>query len=172
MTREEKIAKARELRAAGKRDPEISAVLGLSVPRVSQLLKGTAYPARSCYVCGSVFTPTHGNQKTCCGENARKRYHENRIARASCPRCGAELGPGSAYPSKTPDLCMECHRDESHARTVRFIQLRKEGLSNVEISEREGLEAGSNIVAQILSRAGRYGLDVPPPPYWSRGKAA
>lgn len=63
-----------------------------------------------------------------------------------------------------------CKTDEALVRIEHFIHLREKGLTNKEIEEREGL--GVNVVATALSRAYRYGLEVPPPPYWSRGKVA
>jgi rubredoxin len=120
-----------------------------------------------CYVCGSTFTPSHGNQKTCCGENARKRFHEKQN-RAECPQCGQLMGSGSAYPSHTPELCRDCIYDNRYSRTVQCIALRAEGFLNYEIDEELGF--AFNTAAQLLSGADEFGLEVPPAPYYAPGE--
>jgi hypothetical protein len=100
---------------------------------------------------------------------AAKRAHEN-AARKRCPDCGQPMGAGSGYLSKGAALktCGDCKVRAARERTERFIALRGEGLNNRMIAERE--DCTPHVVACVLSRASRYGLEVPPPPYWSRAK--
>lgn len=170
LSPQQKIKRAKDLREQGLGYQQIGDRLGCSRSMawdyVNRLRK---LDPIECYVCGKTFTPSHGNQKTCCGESARKRFHADQH-RASCGQCGATRGEGSGYPNGTKtDLCVECARDNARSRSLHFIGLREEGLTNVEIARREGV--GANTVATVFNRAHRYGLTVPPPPYWSRGVA-
>ena len=98
---------------------------------------------------------------------AKRKWEDEQ--RAECPECGQLMQAGSALPSRKVKRCAECVRDEVDARLHRFIRLRKEGLTNVEIGRREGLSA--HAVASALYSARGNGWSVPPSPYWSRGAA-
>lgn len=97
--------------------------------------------------------------------NARKREWEREQA-GNCADCGRPLATPRA------SRCEPCTREASRAaadeRAERMIELRKQGLSNIQIGEREGVSRWA--VATVLSRAKLAGIDVPPPPYWGRGE--
>lgn len=153
MTREQKIAKAQELRDRGLTYKAIGERLGVSRTCVWKYLN----PIREREI------SRRSNLKRSPAKRAWER--ENR---AECPGCGGVLGAGSACPSHRPSQCAKCVRDIARERIVHFIRLREKGLTNREIEKLEGL--GSNVVATALTGAGRFGLVVPPSPYWSRGK--
>lgn len=165
MTREQMIAKAKRLRAEDKSDTQIARALGVPVPTVFGWLGGTPRPQRVCPACGGTFQPRHGNQRFCCGDNARKRMWE----RGECPRCGGVLATANRS-----DRCESCWKEDQHRkgreRTEEVIALRQEGLFNYEIEARLGLPY--NTAATLLNRAHRFGLEVPRSPYWSRRRVA
>lgn len=82
-----------------------------------------------------------------------------RLAMTDCPKCGGRMQKGSAR-------CGRCKRAEVDARAERLIDLRRQGLLNYEIAEREGIKAQT--VANLFVMAARRGLDVPPSPYRRR----
>lgn len=53
-------------------------------------------------------------------------------------------------------------------RRDEVIKLRRKGLGNLEIAEKLGVS--ERVVATLLYRAKQEGMDVPPSPYWSRGR--
>jgi hypothetical protein len=140
VTREEKIAKARELKAAGVPLGVIAESLEVPHSTSRGWALDTPWPKRECLVCGKRFAPDHGNQKVCCGENARKRFHEERT-RAACIDCGKKLGTGSGYPSRAV-RCRICHElSEAERCDVRRRQIEAwwtEGLQLPEIADRLG----------------------------------
>lgn len=152
--RREKIVRARELRAEGETYREIGEKLGVSLSAAYLWLN-----------------PEYAKQRAR-RSNAKRTAQKRRWAqenRAECPRCGQPMGSGSAGRSPgrfRPEVCRNCLTDEARARAARFIAMRKEGLLNVEIAEREGVE--THVVATVLSRAYRWGLEVPPSPYYRR----
>lgn len=96
--------------------------------------------------------------------NLARNDYKREWEAGECPQCGGRLASG-----KRAELCLPCRSDEYErafkAKARRFIKLRKEGLLNNEIKEREGLPY--NTVAQHLYLAKRdYGMDVPRSPYF------
>jgi transcriptional regulator with XRE-family HTH domain len=155
VSREQKIAKARKLREQGLTYDAIGERLGVSDTTAYKWLN---LERAKEYIRRDIANPARRKYKT--------EWERNN--RAECPSCGAPLGSGSRCPSKRPDLCADCVRDQARSRTVRFIELRKQGMTNGEIAEREGLPRGSNVVAVAFYRAHRYGLTVPRSPYFDR----
>jgi predicted Zn-ribbon and HTH transcriptional regulator len=86
------------------------------------------------------------------GRNDYKREWES----GECPECGDRISDVRRA-VKCANCKFEAVRREAIDRTVRFIALRKEGLLNIEIAEREGVT--TPVVNTVLSRASRYGLD-------------
>jgi len=149
VTREQKIAKAKRLREQGLTYQQIAERLNVSSNGVvSRWLN----PERA----------KEADRRSNAKRNDYKRQWD-RDNRAECPRCGGAMCAGSRSPSHCPDRCWECLRDEADARIRRFIALRREGLLNPEIAEREGTTVPA--VAMTLSNARRQGYDVPPSPY-------
>lgn len=155
MTRAEKVAEAARLRGEGLSYPQIGERLGVN--------QGTAYkwlnPDRQKVYAKRDWESPEGKER-------RRRWRETA---APCPDCGGKVSD----PRQT--RCWRCegaHREAvARARCGRFIALRREGLTNRQIAEREGVP--DHVVAQQLHRAhSKYGLEVPPPPYWSRGQVA
>ena len=92
-----------------------------------------------------------------------------------CEECGAPVEGSSKLKSR---LCQECglkaflesRRSAACERAEDFIRMRLAGKLNVDIARERGF--GENVVAQVFSRAHLdWGLDVPPSPYWLRGKS-
>lgn len=98
-------------------------------------------------------------------EYEQKRNHYKREwERGECEQCGGVISD-----FRRAELCRDCRLDEYErefkAKAIRYIELRKEGLLNGEIEERESL--ARNTVAVHLCRAKRdYGMDVPRSPYF------
>lgn len=149
MRREEKIAEAIRLREEGLSYREIGERLGVSKSCAQRWVKPEWARER-----GRI-------------DNAKRRAAKFAWESGSCPRCGGHLGD-----RHRSDQCGNCEREDrrrkARERAERYIQMRSEGLLNREIAERENVSP--NIVAVALSKATRYGLTVPPPPYWDRGK--
>lgn len=97
-------------------------------------------------------------------ENKRRNPYKRAWAEGECSECGGRIAD-----YRRSEVCLDCRLDESErkfkAKARRFIELREEGLSNVEIESLEGLP--DNTVAVHLYRAKkRYGIDVPRSPYF------
>jgi DNA invertase Pin-like site-specific DNA recombinase len=151
VTREEKIAEAKRMREQGLTYQAIGEALGHPTATILKWLKPEWAKEQ--------------NRKQNAKRGPAKRAWEAGI----CPTCGGHLA--AAKKSKRCGHCeREARRREARERTERFIAMRKEGLLNVEIAEREGVPV--YVVAQVLSCADRYGLTVPRSPYWQRAKAA
>lgn len=134
MTREEKIAKSRELKAEGWTSPQISEVVDAPESTIRNWCLGG-----TCSRCGAPFEKSDGRRATTLCNSCRVRDGADRLAHFG------------------------------RLRTERFIRLREQGLLNYEIAELHGVKP--HCVAQAFSRAGRYGLTVPRPPYWERSAA-
>lgn len=157
MTREEKIAKAKRLRDEGLTYAEIAEQLGVTASCVQKWLN----PERT------KEWLRHDNARP---ERKRVKRQWEKENRAECPQCGGLMGQGTAGRSKRPELCRECRGEEARHKRLRYIELRGQGLTNLEIEAKLGLPF--NTVGKALTEARQEGLDVPPPPYWERGKAA
>lgn len=146
--REEKVAKAVELREAGWTNVEIGRHLGVHKNTVSRW-----------------FHPGISRRSNAKRSQAKRRW--DRETAGPCPECG-----GVRSSSRTRS-CARCERErvkrEARERTVRFIAMREEGLLNSEIAEREGVAVC--VVAVCLSRAGRFGLKVPRSPHFREQSA-
>jgi transposase len=145
VTREEKITEARKLRGEGLSYQAVADALGVAGSTVQKWLK-----------------PEWAKKSNAKRGPAKRAWEANQ--RADCPNCGAPMQIGSKMPSHASERCAECVRDEGRSRTIRYIAMRKEGLLNTEIAEREGVRVV--VVAAVLSRADRYGLTVPRSPYF------
>lgn len=165
MTREQKIAKAARLKALDIRLAVIAKSIGEPLWRVVEWTRDVSWPERECFVCGSAFTPAHGNQKSCCGENARKRWHDEN-KRASCTDCGVECCAGSAW--REISRCAECNfkalERERAGRDDLLISLWNQGLPMREIAAR--LDTTVNALNPRINRLRREGRPVP---YRNRG---
>ena len=153
MTREQKIAEAKRLREQGLPLRYIARELGVGTACIWRWLN----PERA--------------QELNRISNAKRSDAKRQWARdnrAECPQCGADMGAGTKGRTVLPRSCRACIDDEVRSRMVRYIELRKEGLTNRQIAERE--KVGENVVAKTLWLAGRYGLTVPRSPYFDRGK--
>ncbi len=157
LSREQKIEKARDLRQGGALYREIAEELDVSVTTVCEWITGrvTAWKKAN---------PERVREQNLRRNDAKREWED--AQRADCPQCGQRMGAGSAMPASRPDKCAACHRDDARLRTVHFINLRSQGLTNREIARAEGVR--ENVVASVLSRADRFNLDVPPSPYRSR----
>lgn len=96
-------------------------------------------------------------------EQKRNRY-KREWESGECEQCGGVISD-----FRRAELCRDCrlheYEREFKAKAVRYIELRKEGLLNGEIEERESLPRSA--VAAHLSRAKHnYGMDVPRSPYF------
>lgn len=150
-TRDQKIAKARELREEGLTYREIGERLGVAEHTSWSWLNPEARRAIDRRV------------------NAKRTKAKNEWARenrAACPKCGKPMGPGTkGRRTRVPKRCRTCLKQESREHTERFIALRERGLLNPQIAEREGVPVAT--VAVALSRAERdHGLAVPPSPWY------
>lgn len=152
MTREQKIARAEKLYDQGLLYREIGEQLGVSASAAWKWLN----PEQT--------------KKQRRSDNARNRPAGRKREREgrTCPECGGPIGRRGA------ERCWECYarasEQEARERAERFIARRKAGLLNTEIEQEEGIEPGSNVVGNALSKASRrYGLVVPPSPYRSAG---
>lgn len=99
--------------------------------------------------------------------NASKRAWE-RAHRASCTRCGAPHGPGTARADGSRrdvgDLCAGCLTSGRAERALEMWRLRAEfGCLNGEIAERLG--ASVHTVEAELYRLRAIGFDIPRSPY-------
>lgn len=153
MTREQKIQRARELREAGFTYQDIAEEFGVSKSCAQRWCKPEWAKAR--------------DRKQNAKRGPQKRAWEDK-QRAICPNCGEEMGAGSTRPCRRRKVCRACFEYEGRSRTVRFIGLRKQGLNNSRIAAAEDCSAWA--VANVLSKAHRYGLTVPRSPYFERGK--
>jgi len=155
LSREQNIAKARELREQGLVLREIGERLGVHQVTVWQWLN----PGK-----------TRDKQRKDAAKRGPAKRQWERDNRAGCPQCGSEMGQGSRSPSKRFDRCAACRRTNARSRWGRLISLREQGLTNREIASATGTTAAA--VASTLYTAGQHGFEVPPPPYWSRGKSS
>lgn len=151
MTREQKIAKAKELREEGLTYREI----GERISESNSVAWGFCNPDARRAI----------NKR----DNAKRRAARRQWEEGECPGCGGRLA--NAYRS---ERCRECQREaqrrETRERVEHFIELREAGHTNAEIERMECLPY--NAVANALcSHARRFGLAVPPSPYRS-GAAA
>jgi hypothetical protein len=154
MTRSEKIAKASELRRQGLTYDSIGKRFGVSGTAVYRWLNPD-------------WAREQDRKDAANPERKRGKRQWEKDNRAECPQCGGQLQAGSRCPSRRSTVCAQCVSDNRRAKIVRFIGLRREGLTNAEIERRD--ELPYNAVATLLCEAKKEGFDVPPPPYWTRG---
>lgn len=154
MTREQKIAEANRLHAEGLTDREIGDRLGAD--------KSAVWKWRNPEEAREMARRSNAKR------NAAKRAWENDPAnRGRCTRCGGLRGKGQ----RSDGLCWQCRCDLSAERRGRMVELRRQGLDNAQIAAK--LDLLPENVANELHRARVVnGMDVPPSPYWERGKLA
>jgi hypothetical protein len=154
VTREEKIAEAVRLYAAGLSDREIGERLGVTGGAVWKW----RHPERTREI----------NRVMNAKRRVEKREWEHRPEnRGNCTECGSKRGFGVL----ADGICQTCRATLWRQRLERLVALRREGLTNIQIGSREGIDAG--LVARYLYLAKtEHGMEVPPPPYWSRKRAA
>jgi hypothetical protein len=115
VTREQKIAKARELRQEGLSWGAIGGQLGVSRDQARYYATRAVihHDRRQCSRCGADFTPKHGRTKFCgqncraAAENERKRRSAQTTGRALCSDCGEPLSEGSRW--RRHARCFDCH---------------------------------------------------------------
>lgn len=168
MTREQKIAKARELRAQNVTYSEIGERLGVSSATAWRwLTERTARAIISCRVCGEDFTQTHGKQKYCSGDcrheagRLRRRRCAQTIGRAACQDCGTALGEGSAW--KGRKRCVTCFeaRDAERvdARARKIVAWWAAGRTLAQI--RDSLDWSPERLSVEFHRLRELGYDLP-----------
>lgn len=147
LTRKEKIAKARELRAAGLTYVEIGNRLGITRSCASKWCN----PDRT----------REWNRSSNAGRNAYKRSIAKTSGAAPCEDCGAKMGEGSLW--RRNRRCRSCETARQNElrdqRRAEIEALFNEGLTNKEIAEAIGSTAnavGSEI--SYMRRGGGYDL--------------
>lgn len=144
MTTQQRRREAQRLKAEGLRVGEIARRFGVTPSAVSKWLMSDAERRD--------MSRRHnaGSER-----KAAKKAHAE-ASRVRCPGCGEMLRIGSGYPSHRSQRCAQCVADEARFRTARWLELRRAGLGNREIAEREGVT--TSVVTTQLSRArvGRY----------------
>lgn len=154
MTRDEKIAEARRLRAKGLFYREIGERLGVTSTAVEKWCKPEWAKEKA--------------QKSNAKRNAAKRKWED-AKRARCPQCGRAKGSGSALRGgpKATSVCAQCFNRKARERAELFIEMRRQGKSNVEIAAEQGTTP--QVVATcFLNAKRRWSLDIPVAPYFRR----
>jgi transposase len=141
VTREQKIAKARELRGQRPRPTyrEIAEALGVSTGTVYRWINRTAS-----YCNGREINP----------ERARahdRRYNKEKRFYPDCPRCGAKMSPKSS-------LCEGCRVDEIDRRARQIEAWWGDGLKFREIADRLGWTVGHLSVEMDRLRSKGYHL--------------
>lgn len=156
MTRDEKVAKAQRLRDVGLSYSEIDVRLGY---------------ARGSYVAWKLLNPEktrESNRRQNAKRGPAKRAWENENDRGVCAECGGSMGVGARRKGHTN--CIGCRTKLSKERRAQFVELRRQGLTNIEIAAR--FDVRPSVVGNEIYRAKTVnGMDVPSPPYWSRGDA-
>jgi transposase len=150
LMRQERAARAAELRAEGLRLVDIASRMGLSVSYTWALLKDPDGSA----------------------DHARKRSYGG-----VCDTCGRPTH-GSDGRSKAPTRCAECSiartvaivRTRADARKAEVLALRRQGLLNREIAKRVGTSADA--INSLVCRMKLDGIDVGSSPYHQRGGRA
>lgn len=127
MTREQKIAKARKLRAQRLTYSEIADRLGVPLSTVHRWIN----PER---------TAPYRNGRAVDPERARlvDRIY-NRTHRAECPSCGGEMDRGTG---RKGGICATCRADEVDRRARQIERWWAEGLTLNEIADALGWSAG------------------------------
>ena len=157
MTREQKIAKAVELRAEGRGLREIAEEFGVTTGCIFKWVN----PDRA---------KAYGRRDSARPERrvAKRAWEKNH--RATCSECGGSMGVGSALSSgerntarTASDVCAECNSRRRAERCVEMMRLRHEGLLTIEIGQRLGVPAAT--VATEMTRLRALGFDIPPSPY-------
>lgn len=162
MSREQKIKRAQKLRERGLTYKEVGSELGVSPSSAFDYVTGKVSEAKRRWVREHPERVRAQN----IARNAAKREWEA----GECSKCG-----GRVADIKRAGRCEKCHHAEERAAAIqrceRLIELRKRGLLNYQIAERENVSTA--VVANLLCRASRrYGLTVPPSPYYKASVAA
>jgi transposase len=152
VTPEERGKRARSLRAKGKTYKEIAAILEVSIATACNDIPGRI----------STWKRAHPDRiREYEARRAPKKRQWERDQAGDCVDCGVHLSCESST------RCAPCKNalkhKEARERTERFIELRRQGLFNYEIADREGVT--SAVIATTLHRASRFGLEVPPSAY-------
>ena len=143
MTRAEKVAEAARLRGEGLTVTAIAERFGVSPSCVTKWLNPERY------------------REKVRRDNARRGPAKRQWERENATPC-VDCGEQTSKPGH--ERCVACHKErlnaDARARCERYIQLRREGLTNPEIAEREGVPVYTVAVALSNARH-RHGLDVP-----------
>jgi transposase len=123
MTRSEKIAKARGLRAEGLKYRDVAEELGTSTTTIFRWLN----PER---------TAPYRNGRACNPERTREIDREyNRRHPGKCPECGGAMARTTA---RAGGKCQACRQDEIDRRSRQIERWWAEGLGQREIASRLG----------------------------------
>lgn len=147
MTREEKIAKARELREQGMKPREIALELGVDRSTVWKW----ANPQQAADI----------RRRDNASRASAKRAWENEHDRGTCTRCGGAMGVGAVR--KGQKLCRPCWLESEHQRMAEryaFVaRLWNEGKSHREIAAAMGWECDN--AGPLVDAARAAGYDLP-----------
>lgn len=133
MTREQKIAKARELSAAGVQQSVIASRLGVVPSTVWRWLHPEEHRQREL------------------ARNGYKRQWE-RDNRAACPNCGTPMAAGSRSASKRPELCRDCHLEDQleNSTTAEIARAWSEGKTTRQIATQ--IKRSPDFVSRMIAR--------------------
>lgn len=148
MSREQNIAKAKELRSEGLTYRAIAEHLGIEASTAYKWLNPKWAKAQA--------------RRNNARRSQAKREHE-RNNRSSCPDCGSPMGMGSGSPSHRPDRCVACARiDQARGqaeRDARITRLWKGGYTLRQIAN--DLESTANAIGTAIARIRKEGGDLP-----------
>lgn len=151
MTREQKIATARKLRAKGATYKAIGEQVGVSASTVVRWLNpGAAERSRTASLAWKRRNRKRHNA------HCRRWYYDSKVP---CPRCGQPMTQGAR-------LCRACRSDDADRKARQVEQWWAEGLTISEIAERLGTTVST--VRVSMNHWRRLGYDLP---YRRRRKA-
>jgi transposase len=157
MTRDEKIAKARELRDQGLTHRAIGDRLGVTHSCVTKWLNP------------NLAREWARRQEAKPSTAARKRAWD-RAHRATCPRCGGLRGQATAIPSRADGLCVNCDNAaraaEADVTARKVVALWADGKKFSEICAAMGWSKGT--LSAMMDRYRKAGYDLP---YRRQGEA-
>lgn len=99
---------------------------------------------------------------------AAKRAWENEHDRSPCEMCGEPMGVGARR--KGYVICQACHSRIAADRRAVMVQMRRDGLTNVEIAERLGTTPAN--VASIFYRERKIDPTIPRSSWYVAERAA